>query len=177
VGRQSLAVAVDVSQEESAADMVKSTLEVFPRIDILVNAFGFWIRKPAVSFPVEEGQQVMDVNARGAFMCCQAVGREMVKQRAGKTINHSSVRGAYGFPSGYAAYCAGKGAINTPTNTVVYEWAKCNVLVNAIAPTSVEIGAARAEEDRAFVKMVADRIPPGRWSSLEEIVGRTESAG
>ena len=173
MGRKSLAIIVDVTQEQSVADMVKCTLELFPRIDILVNAFGFRIRHPAVEFPVEEWQQVMDVNARGTFLCCQAVGREMIKQRSGKIINHSSVRGEYGLPSGYAAYCASKGAINTLTKTLACEWAKYNVLVNAYAPTFVEIPGAGGKEDPAFVKMVTARIPMGRWASLEEIAGPT----
>jgi gluconate 5-dehydrogenase len=156
--------------------MVKSALEVFPRLDILVNDFSTRIRKPAVAFPVEEWQQVMDYNTRGAFLCCQGVGREMVKQGYGKIINHSSVRGKYGLPSGYAAYCASKGAIDTMTKTLACEWAKHNVLVNAIAPTFVNTktkDTTFAEPDPAFVKMVTDRIPLGRWAELEDFIGPT----
>jgi NAD(P)-dependent dehydrogenase (short-subunit alcohol dehydrogenase family) len=172
LGKKSLAIPIDVTQEQSAADMVKRTLDEFSRIDILVNCFGFRIRHPAVDFPVNEWQQVMDINARGTFICCQAAGRVMVKQRAGKIINHSSVRGAYGLPSGYAAYCASKGAIDTLTKTLACEWAKHNVQVNAIAPTFVEI-PSDTPEDPEFVKMVTARIPMGRWATLDEIVGPT----
>ena len=174
MGRQSLAITVDVTQEQSVAAMVKRTLEVFPRIDVLVNDFSTRIRKPAVDFPVEEWQQVMDINIRGTFICCQAVGREMVKQRSGKIINHSSVRGKYGLPSGYAAYCSSKGAIDTLTKTLACEWAKYNVLVNAIAPTFVETktrDTTFAEPDAEFVKMVTARIPLGRWGLPEDFVG------
>ena len=154
--------------------MVKRTLEAFSHIDILVNAFSLRIRKPAADFPVEEWQQVMDINTRGTFICCQAVGREMIKQRSGKIINTSSVRGAYGLPSGYAAYCSSKGAVDTLTKTLACEWAKYNVLVNAIAPTFVETGLTRdAEADPAFVEMVTARIPLGRWALPEDIIGPT----
>jgi len=173
LGRKSFSIEVDVTQESSVSAMVGRTLEVFPRIDILVNAFGFRIRHPAVTFPVEEWQRVMDVNARGTFVCCQAVGKLMVEQQRGKIINHSSVRGAYGLPSGYAAYCASKGAIDTLTKTLACEWGKYNVQVNAIAPTFVEIGDNRRREDPDFVKMVTDRIPMGRWATLDEIAGPT----
>jgi NAD(P)-dependent dehydrogenase (short-subunit alcohol dehydrogenase family) len=172
-GRETMCIEVDVSQENSVSHMVERVTKAFPRIDILVNAFGFRIRHPAVSFPVQEWQQVMDINARGTFVCCQAVGRVMVEQRAGKIINHSSVRGAYGLPSGYAAYCASKGAIDTLTKTLACEWAPSNVQVNAIAPTFVEIGDNRRREDQDFVKMVTDRIPMGRWATLDEIAGPT----
>jgi gluconate 5-dehydrogenase len=174
LGRQSMAVKVDVTQEQSVADMVKRALEAFPRLDILVNDFSTRIRKPAVDFPVEEWQQVMDFNARGTFLCCQAVGREMVKQRSGKIVNHSSVRGKYGLPSGYAAYCSSKGAIDTLTKTLACEWAKYNVLVNAIAPTFVKTSSATfAETDPEFIKIVTDRIPLGRWGVPEDFVGPT----
>ncbi len=174
LGRKSLAVTVDVVQEKSVGNMVARVLEVFPRIDILVNAHGLAIRKPAESFPIDEWQQVMDINARGTFLCCQAVGREMVKQRSGKIVNLSSVRGRYGLPAGYAAYCASKGAVDTLTRTLACEWAKHNVLVNAVAPTIVETELTRsALADPDYAKMMKARIPIGRWATPEDIVGPT----
>jgi NAD(P)-dependent dehydrogenase (short-subunit alcohol dehydrogenase family) len=174
LGRQALAVTVDVTQEQSVANMVTRILEIFPRIDVLVNAAGIAIRKPADSFPIDEWQQVMDVNARGTFLCCQAVGRVMLKQRSGKIINVSSVRGRYGLPSGYAAYCPSKGAVDTLTRTLACEWAKYNVLVNAIAPTFVETALTRpALADPEFAKTVKARIPLDRWALPEDIVGPT----
>jgi len=173
-GRKALAVSVDVTQEQSVAAMVDSVLKKFPRIDILVNAHGLAIRKPADSFPIDEWQQVMDINARGTFLCCQAVGRMMVKQRSGKIINLSSVRGRYGLPADYAAYCASKGAVDTLTRTLACEWAKYNVLVNAIAPTIVETALTRpALADPNYAKMMKSRIPLGRWAMPEDIVGAT----
>ena len=174
LGRQALAVTVDVTQEQSVADMVERILEIFPRIDILVNAAGLAIRKPADTFPVDEWQQVMDVNARGTFLCCQAVGRVMIKQRSGKIVNLSSVRGRYGLPADYAAYCASKGAVDTLTRTLACEWAKYNVLVNAVAPTIVETELTRpALADPEFAKTMKARIPLGRWAMPEDIVGPT----
>ncbi|MFQ6121453.1 MAG: SDR family NAD(P)-dependent oxidoreductase [Dehalococcoidales bacterium] len=173
-GRKALAVTVDVTQEQSVADMVKKILEVFPRIDILVNAAGLAIRKPADTFPINEWQQVMDINTRGTFLCCQAVGREMIKQGGGKIINLSSVRGRYGLPADYAAYCASKGAVDTLTRTLACEWAKHNVLVNAVAPTIVETDLTRpALADPEYAKRMRSRIPLGRWGMPEDIVGPT----
>ena len=173
-GRKALAVTVDVVQEKSVADMVKKVLETFPRIDILVNAHGLAIRKPAETFPIDEWQQVMDINTRGTWLCCQAVGRVMVKQKSGKIINMSSVRGRYGLPGGYAAYCPSKGAVDTLTRTLACEWAKHNVLVNAVAPTFVETELTRtALADPEFAKTVKGRIPLNRWAMPEDIVGPT----
>ena len=172
LGRKSLSVSVDATQEQSVDDMVKKTLEEFPTIDILVNIHGLAIRKPADTFPVDEWQKVMDINTRGTFLTCQAVGRVMIKQKSGKIINTSSVRGRYGLPEGYAAYCSSKGAVDALTRTLACEWAKHNVLVNAIAPTIVETpltSDALANPD--FARMMKARIPLGRWALPEDIVG------
>jgi len=174
LGRRSLSISVDVTQEPSVTAMVARSLEAFPRIDILVNASGLAIRRPAESFPIDEWQQVMDVNTRGTFLVCQAVGRVMIEQRSGRIVNLSSVRGRYGLPADYAAYCPSKGAIDTLTRTLACEWAKYNVLVNALAPTVVETDLTReALASPEFAARMKARIPLGRWAMPEDIVGPT----
>ena len=172
--RKSLAVPVEVTEEKSVVAMVDSVLKEFSHIDILVNAHGLAIRKAADTFPIDEWQQVMDINTRGTFICCQAVGRVMIKQRSGKIINVSSVRGRYGLPADYAAYCTSKGAVDTLTRTLACEWAKHNVLVNAVAPTIVETELTRpALANPQFAQQMKSRIPLGRWAMPEDIVGAT----
>jgi gluconate 5-dehydrogenase len=175
-GRKSMAVTVEVSQEKSVVAMVDNVLKKFPHIDILVNAHGISIRKPADTFPIDDWQQVMDINTRGTFLTCQAVGRVMIKQKSGRIINLSSVRGRYGLPANYAAYCASKGAVDTLTRTLACEWAKYNVLVNAVAPTVVETPLTLTPEallNPDYAKYMKGRIPMGRWALPEDIVGAT----
>jgi gluconate 5-dehydrogenase len=173
-GRKSLAVTADITDEKQVSDMVDKVVKAFHRIDILVNSAGLAIRKPADTFPIDEWQKVMDINTRGTFLCCQAVGRVMIKQKSGRIINVSSVRGAYGLPAGYAAYCASKGAVDTLTKTLACEWAKHNVLVNAVAPTIVETDLTKDTlADPAYAKQMRDRIPMGKWALPEDIVGPT----
>lgn len=173
LGRRALAIPVDATQEQSVADMVTRVLEVFSHIDILVNLTGMAIRKPAETFPVNEWQEVMDINVRTTFLCCQAVGRVMIKQKSGRIVNTSSVRGRYGLPEGYAAYCPGKGAVDTLTRTLACEWAKYNILVNAIAPAVVETEqvAGLAVTNPEFVRITKARIPLGRFAKTEELIG------
>ncbi|HEY98331.1 MAG TPA: SDR family oxidoreductase [Dehalococcoidia bacterium] len=171
-GKKSMAVAVDIVNEKLVKDMVNKIMEAFGRIDILINAAGLAIRKPADTFPIDEWQQVIDVNTRGTFLCCQAVGRVMLKQKSGRIINISSVRGRYGLPANYAAYCASKGAVDTLTRTLACEWAKSNVLVNAVAPTIVETDLTKsALADPAYAKQMKERIPMGKWAMPEDIIG------
>jgi gluconate 5-dehydrogenase len=172
LGRQVTALKVEVTEEKAVSDMVEKALEAFQHIDILVNAAGIAIRQPAESFPIDEWQKVMDINVRGTFLACQAVGRVMIKQGGGKIINISSVRGRFGAPKDYAGYCTSKGAVDALTRTPACEWGKHNVFVNAIAPGTVETELVRPmlakPEDAERLKA---RIPVGHWAMPEDLVG------
>lgn len=173
-GRKSLAVTVDISDEKSATAMVDTILKTFPTVNILVNAAGLAIRKPADTFPIEEYRKVLDINTTGTFIVSQAIGRLMIKQKSGSIINLSSVRGQYGLPADYAAYCSSKGAVDTLTKTLACEWAKHNVRVNAIAPTIVETELTKpALANPDYAKMMRSRIPMGKWAMPEDTVGAT----
>jgi gluconate 5-dehydrogenase len=172
MGKKSLAVASDVTDERSIKAMVEQVVRTFSHIDILVNAAGINIRSSAEDIPVEDWQKVMDFNVGGTFICCQAVGRVMIKQKSGKIVNLSSVRGRYGAPSGAIAYSPSKGAVDTLTRTLACEWAKYNILVNAVAPTLIETDLTRqALANPEFAKTMKARIPLGRWGFPEDVVG------
>lgn len=170
-GCRSLAVSVDIVDEKQVNEMVAQVLQAFTRIDILVNAAGLAIRKPADSFPIDEWQKVMDINTRGTFLCCQAVGRVMLKQKSGRIINLSSVRGRYGLPSGYAAYCPSKGAVDTLTRTLACEWAKYNINVNAVAPGYIETEMVSnlVSQGKLNVEELKTRTPSGVLTSAEDV--------
>ena len=173
LGRKTMAITVDVTKEQSAADMVSSVLKEFPRIDILVNAFGMAIRKAPEVMPVEEWRKVVDVNSCGTFICCQAVGRQMIKQKSGKIVNISSVRGSFG-ADGAIAYSPSKGAVDSMTRTFAFEWAKHNIYVNAIAPTVVETALTKPLlANPVTAKALVGHIPFGRLAQLEDLVGPT----
>jgi len=174
LGKKSLAVASDVTDERSIKAMVERVVQAFSHIDILVNAAGINIRNSAEDIPVEDWQKVMDFNARGTFICCQAVGRVMMKQNSGKIVNVSSVRGRYGALASGVAYCPSKGAVDSLTRTLACEWAKYNILVNAVAPTLIETDLTRqALANPEFAKTMRARIPLGRWGFPEDVVGPT----
>jgi NAD(P)-dependent dehydrogenase (short-subunit alcohol dehydrogenase family) len=172
LGRKSLAVSADLTDEPQTQAMVQQVLANFPSIDILANAHGLAIRKPAEDFPIDEWQRVMDINVRGTFIASKAVSKKMIEQKRGKIINLSSVRGQYGLPRDYAAYSTSKGAVDTLTKTLACEWAKFNIQVNAIAPTMIETDLTKtALADPAFAQQMRNRIPMGRWGMPEELVG------
>ena len=174
LGKKAMAISADVTDEHSVANMVNHVLKEFSHIDILVNAAGLALRKPAEDIPVNEWQQVIDFNARGTFICCQAVGRVMIKQSGGKIINLSSIRGRFGTSMGGVAYGPSKGAVDSLTRTLACEWGKYNIYVNAVAPSLVLTELTRfLLSDPEQVKKTTARIPLGRMAELEDIVGPT----
>jgi len=171
LGRKSLAVSVDVTQEKSLQNLVEQTLNSFNRIDILVNCAGLAIRHAPEEMPIEDWQKVMDFNARGVFLSCKTVGAQMIKQGGGKIIIISSVRARYG-AEGTIAYGTSKGAVDATTRLIAYEWAKYKVFVNAIAPTVVATELTRPVLNKPeLAKSLLARIPLGRFEEPEDIIG------
>jgi len=172
MGRESLAISADVTKEEAVKKMVKEVVDKFGRIDILITYAGLNVHKPAEEYPLVDWSKIIDVNITGVFLCNREVGKVMVKQQKGKIINASSVRGEYGLPRNYIAYCTSKGAVNMITKQLACEWAKFNICVNAIAPTVVETAiTAPMLRDPNFAAMMKARIPMGRWAMPEDLVG------
>ncbi len=172
LGRKSIAVRCDVTDESDVKNMVKKAVDGLGRIDILVNYAGINIPKPAEEYPLEEWKKVMDVNVTGMFLCCREVGKVMIEQKRGKIINISSVRGAFGMPRNYLAYCTSKGAVNMLTKQLACEWAKYNIQVNAIAPTVIATPlTAHIMADPELSKTMKSRILLGRWGYPDDLIG------
>ncbi len=171
-GGSALAASVDITSEASVRGLVDEVLSVASRIDVLVNAAGITVRMRAEDLPVDDWRRVLDVNATGAFICCQAFGRQMIGQGGGAIVNLSSVRGRYGATFGQAEYSASKGAIDSMTRSLAAQWAEFGVRVNAVAPTFVETDLTRAVlADEQFAATLRGSIPMGRWADAEDIVG------
>jgi len=172
IGKKAMAIACDVTDEKAVQQMVDRVVKKFSHIDILVNVAGIIVRDDAEKFKIEDWQKVITFNVTGTFICCQAVGREMIKQGGGKIINTSSVRGKLGAAVGASAYGPSKGAVDSLTKTLATEWAKYKIYVNAVAPTLVETDLTRAAlSNPEFYKANMARIPLKRWANPEDIVG------
>lgn len=124
----------DVTQMERAISEVVSK---FGELNILVNNAGVSVRMPALRVTEEVWDNILDTNLKGAFFCAQVAARQMIKQKkGGRIINISSV-GAIVAQREQAPYGASKAGITQLTRVLAVEWAKYNILVNAIGPGSI----------------------------------------
>ena len=164
--------------------MIQQAIERFGHIDILVNNAGLRPgpdRVPVVKLSEAAWDQVQNVNAKGTFLCAQAVARHMIERGGGgKTVNISSIAGRLGMPR-FAAYCVSKFVVIGFTQSLAYEVAEHKINVNAVCPgtTLTErtgyIAAALNEQDAptrdATQTMVSSsrRSPLGRVAEPEDV--------
>ena len=169
MGRRSAAIKCDVTDRDQVASMVERVVAEFGRVDILVNNAAYRLRYAFEDLPRAEWDAMVGTNLTGVFLFTQAVGRVMIRQRAGKIINVSSTAGRTG-ARGMAAYAATKAGVTVLTQSLGAEWAKHGVLVNAVAPGPVETeGVLEIWKTPAMIERAAREVPLQRLGRPEEI--------
>jgi NAD(P)-dependent dehydrogenase (short-subunit alcohol dehydrogenase family) len=169
-GRKSFSFGLDVSKADHVGTMVEGTLEAFGRIDILANAAGSFIRSPIEAVSEEDWDRVINVNLKGTFLCCQAIGNVMLRQEGGGSIvNIASIAGHT--PQIYlGAYSPSKAAVLLLTKIMAVEWAGRNIRVNAISPGPTATPMFNAiYENETQLNRRKRAIPMNRFASPEEM--------
>ena len=171
-GLNAVAIPTDVSSKSSVASLVSKVVSDFGKIDILVNNAAVIVRKPIEDFTEEEWDQIMNTNLRGLFLCCQLVGREMIKKKKGKIINISSVLSQIVQP-GRSVYAVAKAGVSHLTRALALEWGKYNINVNAIGPglTITPLNQKYFEENPEDLKNIVASIPRGREAYPQDYAG------
>lgn len=170
LGRQSLAVSVDVRVPEQIDNLVKATLDKFGRIDILVNNHGALFQCAVEDLSPGGWNAIIGINLTGVFLCSRAVGKVMIQQQQGKIINMVSVAGLHGSPL-TAPYGAAKAGVMNFTKSLAMEWSKHHIYVNAVAPGPILTASGRdlLWSSPDLQQKVRERVPLGRYGEPEEV--------
>lgn len=163
LGKESVAIAADISKPQEAKALIKAAASKFGGIDVLVNNAGINNKIGIEELEVDEWKKVMDVNINGAFYCSKEAV-PYLKQSKGCIINISSMAAFKGSMKN-AHYGTSKAALVGLTKSLAKELAKFDVRVNALAPGYVMTDLMK---DRNL-KDLAKNVPLGRLAKPEEI--------
>jgi 3-oxoacyl-[acyl-carrier protein] reductase len=166
-GGTALAVKMDVADGEQVKTGFKQVLEKFGRLDILVNNAAITRDGLAMRMKPDDWEAVLRTNLTGAHLCIQQALAPMMRARAGRIINISSVVAQSGNP-GQANYVAAKAGLIGLTKAIAIEMASRNITVNAVAPGFVETPMTDVLPDKVKEELKT-RIPLGRLGSPRDV--------
>jgi 3-oxoacyl-[acyl-carrier protein] reductase len=132
-----IGIRCDVSNSSEVEHLIKSTIDRFKSIDILINNAGIVYIKKLIDTTEDEWDKTIDINLKSSFLCTRAALPFMIKDRSGVIINVSSGAGKTGFPD-ISAYCASKFGMIGLTESVAWEVANYNIRAMAICPGEVD---------------------------------------
>ncbi len=180
LGRKSIAVRVDVTDESEVAAMTESATKEFGRIDILCNNAGGGVGGgPVTQHSLDAWNRTIAINLTGTFLCSKHVAAKMIAAgRGGRIINTASIaakRGGFGM----SAYSAAKHGVVGLTRSLAQELGQFNITVNAVCPGFVEtqlfeglinlVGAARNLDREDVIKTFVAQVPMGRMETGDDV--------
>jgi NAD(P)-dependent dehydrogenase (short-subunit alcohol dehydrogenase family) len=165
-GCEVLPITADVANKEQVQLLVAQVIEKFGSIDVLVNNAGI-IRDNLISnISEQDWDQVLDVNLKGAFLCCQAVFPMLKSQLSGKIVN--IVSRAWLGSIGQANYTASKGGLVSLTRSLALEFARFQINVNAVAPGLIDTPMTQGMPTEGRERLIRMQ-PTGKMGKVEDI--------
>ena len=163
----------DVGKGETAERFVRTAVERFGRVDVMVNNAGVSVVKPLHEHTEAEWDRVMETNVKGAFWAAKYVVPVMIRQKSGVILNTGSISGVAGIPM-QGAYGPSKGAIHQMTRQMAIDYAPYGIRVNAICCGTVDTpivhkSAIASGDPDKFLKMLKDNHPIGRIATPDEV--------
>jgi len=166
-GGQAVAVQADVSDFEPAQKLIRTALDTFDRLDVLVNNAGTTRDQLLMLMKEADWDDVLRINLKSVFNCCKAAARPMVRKRWGRIVNVSSVVGITG-QGGQTNYAASKAGIIGFTKSLAKELGARNITVNAVAPGFIPTDLTADLPDELKQKAI-EVTPLGRMGKPEEV--------
>lgn len=170
-GIKSMAVMADVTSQESVESSVKNVVDHLGHVDFLVHCAGNNIKAPLLEMSLAQWQSSLDTHLTGAFLFCQSVGKQLVRQRkGGRVVLMSSVAAISPAPE-RGAYSPAKAGLVNLAQMLSLEWAQYNINVNAICPGVADTPMTKMvyEREPLLKKQRLNRTPMGRHVMPEEI--------
>ena len=129
---------VDVVNENSCNQLIEDVVQIYGRLNILINNAGTNIRKRPEEYELKEWTSIIDTNLVSTFTCSKAAFKHFKSINSGKIINIGSMHSLFGAPLG-SAYSASKGGVVQLTKSLANTWAKDNIQVNAVLPGYIAV--------------------------------------
>lgn len=167
MGVKAVAIQADVSREEDCKRLLAEAKAALGPVTVLVNNAGQTKDGLAMRMSLEQWDQIITTNLTGTFLMCRAILPDLLKARAGRIINLTSVAGLYG-NAGQANYSAAKAGVIGLTQTLAKEVGSRSITVNAVAPGFIETDMTATLSD-AIKDSARERIGLGRFGKAEEI--------
>ena len=168
IGRRAEVCPLDICKLDDLNQLKSFILDRFGRADILVNAAGYTVTKPAWDVEEAEWDMMLDTGFKGLFFCCQIVGSIMRERGYGKIINLSSTFSRC-IIKGRSVYGGVKAGVSHLTEALALEWAEHGIRVNALAPTAVRTPSRSTLLQGDFLKGILARIPLGRLATSDDL--------
>jgi 3-oxoacyl-[acyl-carrier protein] reductase len=169
LGERAAGVACDVARADQVEAAIAAAERALGPIDILVNNAGLTRDNILLRLTDADWNAVLDANLKGAFHTTRAVIKGMMKRRAGRIVNITSIVGLTG-NKGQANYAASKAGLIGFTKSVAKEYASRGVLANCVAPGFIETDMTAALPDEARATLLQD-IALGRLGRPEDVAG------
>ncbi|MDD4601277.1 3-oxoacyl-[acyl-carrier-protein] reductase [bioreactor metagenome] len=166
-GGQAIVVQADVSDVAAVDNLVKQALDVFGRIDILINNAGITRDSLLMRMKEADWDDVVNTNLKGVYSCTKAVSKVMMKQRNGNIVNMTSVVGLMG-NAGQSNYAAAKAGVIGFTKSMAKELAPRGITVNAIAPGFISTDMTAVLSDQVKADLT-QKIPLGRLGDPDDV--------
>lgn len=157
----------DLSTAEGADQVYNALREAGGNLAVLVNNAGVVHDNPIFSATLEEFDDTVRTNLRGTWYLSKRLVRLMMRKKAGRIVNISSVVGHTGNPT-QSIYAMTKAAIDNLTKTMAIEFAGYGILVNSVAPGFIDTDMTKDLSDEVKLKIL-DRIPLGRMGTAEDV--------
>jgi 3-oxoacyl-[acyl-carrier protein] reductase len=167
LGVKTLPLKADVSNSADAASIFAKAVEVFGKVEILINNAGITRDGLLLRMKEEDWDAVININLKGTFLCSKEAIKVMAKQRYGRVINIASVVAFMGNP-GQANYSASKAGIVGLTKTTAKEYASRGITVNAVAPGFITTAMTDALPENIKQEMLK-AIPMSKFGTVDDV--------